>query len=138
MPLILQIAYEASLLKTRERLLSSNGFEVKSALGSDELKQMPRENFLAAAALLVGHAASMEDRQQIVAWTKQHYPDLPVVALRKSATSEPIPGADITADREDPSQWLEAIKKIVASSACIVVGKVATMAGPALSHLLRI
>ena len=137
MPLIVQVAYEASLLKTRERLLSANGFDVKSALGSKELKQIPREHFLAAAALLVGHATDTEEREHIVSWAKQNYPDLPVVALRKSTTSEPIRGADVTADREDPSQWLEAIKKVAASSACIVVGKVAALAAPALSQLLR-
>jgi two-component system chemotaxis response regulator CheY len=97
---IFQIAYTQSLVFERAELLNARGYEVRSALGNEaamtELKACTEGYDL----FIVGHAAPLEVRAEMVQWLKQHYPTVKILAVHPPQCPQ-LPVADYNAGLEE-------------------------------------
>ena len=62
---IFQIAYDESLLITRNELLKSRGYKVVSAFGNDEAERLLKKS-QSYSLFIVGHATSTEKREEML------------------------------------------------------------------------
>jgi DNA-binding response OmpR family regulator len=108
---VLQIGYYPMLLQTRHMMLEQDGYEVFSALGNEQAKQ------IAAArsfdAIVIGFSGTLPDRQELLRWIKQNVERTPVVMLQ-AHTNDKFPEADVLALSEDPKVWLAAVRQATA------------------------
>jgi PleD family two-component response regulator len=104
---ILHVEYDRSLLATRHVLLETAGFEVISCFDGRAAREVSTGsvNF---DLFLVGHAASLHERTELVTWIRSNFPNVAVVVLRSRDTDgSPLGDANVIADPE------ELLKKIV-------------------------
>jgi len=80
MPKVFQIAYTSELMFTREAVLQSRGYVVKSVLGNEAAKRVLKSG-ADYDLFIVGHTASQEARQEIVHWVREKFPRAEVLAL---------------------------------------------------------
>ena len=103
---ILHVEFDRTLLAVRHALLESAGFEVISCFSG----LATREVSTATAPFdlfLIGHAAPVAERNELVAWMKSNFPRTTVVVLRPRETdSSPI--GDVTTTVE-PADLVKAI-----------------------------
>jgi hypothetical protein len=104
---ILQIGYDTTLLQTRALLLRRQGYRVISAMGNGTA-------FSAAATervdlVLIGHSAPVGIRENAVIHFKDHFPSLPVIALRPDSFHCGLQNADYNADADEPDDWLNTV-----------------------------
>jgi DNA-binding response OmpR family regulator len=103
---ILHVEFDRTLLATRHALLETAGFEVISCFNATAI----REVSTAAAAFdlfLVGHAAPLAERNELVTWLRSNFPDAAVVVMRTREV-EPCP-AGALATGADPDDLLKTI-----------------------------
>jgi DNA-binding NarL/FixJ family response regulator len=134
MPLIIQVAFDAQLLSTREHLLKSEGFEVISCLGPKAFFALRPEQVHPAAAVVVGHAKDIDDREVLVSQIKTKYPDAKVIALRANEHRATIAEADENVVSDDPRELLAAVKQVASAGACLLLSS-ATLAASVLATL---
>lgn len=111
-PLIFQIAYDNRLAIARSEVLRLHGYEVVSVIGNQSAKVilgMGQHYDL----FLVGHGAPEEVRDEMVAWLRANYTDVPILALN-SAAIPGLAGADYNVKLNGPETWLPVIATAVA------------------------
>jgi hypothetical protein len=103
-PLVAQIAYQREKAAERKNVLRAQGFEVVTVIGNEAAKLVldlsQGWNFF-----IVGHAAPEEVREQMVAWLKDKFPSVPVLALNPPAVQD-LSGADYNVRQNGPELWL--------------------------------
>jgi hypothetical protein len=103
--IIIQIAYNATALEERARMLIDRGHEVISILGnSDALRR--RDQFEHADVVVLGHAADVQIRRKMAQWVKQSFPQLRLVAI-----GEGIPEADVTVAPQQTDELVKAVEE---------------------------
>lgn len=108
MPRILSISYDLNLLRTRQMLLESLGYEVVSAEGFIEaLEKCKAGNY---DLLIMGHSIPHPDKEALIAETKKQCNAL-VLSLRRNEESMPD-GAAEAVDPTRPDLLLEAVKRL--------------------------
>ncbi len=111
---IISVAYDASLLKTREILLVRAGYQVFSFLKISEVLNACRATSF--DLIMVGHSIPLEERKKLVKELRVIC-DTPVLALLRP--NEPrLAGADHCLDSaENPALLLEKVREIFGQSA---------------------
>jgi CheY-like chemotaxis protein len=107
---IFQVAYNEELRRERAELLRSLGYAVMSALNNEAAKTLLtllRPDNLDIALFIVGHAAPVEVRQELVDWLKRNYPRTKILALR--APNDLLPNADYNVLQDEPESWLPVV-----------------------------
>ena len=111
MPKVFQIAYSRELMFTREALMKSCGYAVESALGNDAAK-----NAMEAGGdyhlFVLGHAGSPEERQEMVGYVRQKFPNAKVLALNPPYSARQ-PDADYNVALDGPDKWLAVVQEAV-------------------------
>ena len=79
---IFQIAYTHSLLAARAELLSKRGYKVASALGNEAARKALKVRAETYDLFIVGHAAPLDVRNDMVQWLKENYPRIRILALK--------------------------------------------------------
>jgi hypothetical protein len=111
MPKVFQIAYSPELMFTREAVLKSRGYVVESALGNEHaIKALQAADHY--DLFMVGHAGSQEERQEILGWLRQKFPNAKVLALNPPHVSRQ-PDADLNVTLNGPEKWLAAIQEAI-------------------------
>ena len=104
---IFQIAYAEQIRIARAELLRSLGYPVISVAGNDAAKvlltTLQREN-LGIAIFIVGHAAPIQTRIEMVNWPKTNYPETKILAL--NPPDQQIPNADCNALQDATETWI--------------------------------
>lgn len=100
---IFQIAYDEEAGLGTAELLRGRGYGVISVL-SNEAAKVLLSSFQKYDLFLVGHAAPDECRSAMVAWLKERYSDVKILAL--NPPHRPLPKADYNALASDPESWL--------------------------------
>ena len=105
-PRILSIAYDESLLQTREMILRNAGFDVTSALGFVEAQGLcGKQQF---DLVVIGHTIPRNDKLALIQCAKQRG-GAATLCLRKS--SDPVlKEADYSTDRTDPGALVEEVR----------------------------
>lgn len=106
---ILQIGYDKLQIATRASLLVRQGYRVLSALGNGNA-------FTLASAdrvdlVLIGNSAPIGIRENAACLFKDHFPQIPIVALRSGPLSHDVQYADYNGTVEDPEEWLAVIAR---------------------------
>jgi len=105
---VLHVAFEPQLHGVRHRLMETSGYDVLTVVGENGIHEMDL-TALAVDVVLVDCSASFERRWGLVRSLKLSYPEIPVVALRKDNTDDPISLADHNASLASPADWLDTI-----------------------------
>jgi DNA-binding NtrC family response regulator len=113
---VLQVAYYPTLLETRARMLESAGYHVTSVLGNHEAMKLDRAVITSVDLFVVGFSCPHIVRTAMVQWFKEHYPKIPIVALRLHPW-ETFPEAAAATLSEDPADWIAIISQTLKSSA---------------------
>jgi hypothetical protein len=108
---ILQIAYDESLLITREQLLRSRGYEVVSVMGNEDAKSLLAIPGQYYRLFIVGQAAPQQAREEIAHWLKEQFPKIQVLALN-GPYQDKVVAADLNAILDGPDAWLSAVAKV--------------------------
>jgi hypothetical protein len=108
-PLVAQIAYLHERAAERTDLLRARGFGVVSVVGNEAAKlvlDLSQDwNFF-----IVGTDAAKEVREEMVAWLKTKFPNIPILALNPSA-AQALRGADYNVKQNGPELWLAIVVK---------------------------
>jgi hypothetical protein len=110
---VFQIAYDGRLLSTRAGVLRAQGYKVVSVLGNESAKAVlghGREYDL----FVVGHAAPLESRIEMVAWLKEKYPKAKILALNPP-DYDCLAGADYNARQNGSAVWLSLVTRALAA-----------------------
>jgi DNA-binding response OmpR family regulator len=108
MPRILSVSYDSTLLRTRQMVLESRGYEVVSAHGfTDAVEKCKSGKY---DLLIIGHSIPHNDKRAIIRELNAHCP-APVLALMR-ATEGHL--AEATASVEpNPEQVLAAVESLL-------------------------
>lgn len=110
-PCILSIAYDKSLLLTREWILKAAGFNVTSVLGFADAIAYCRSS--AFDLVVMGHTVPRRDKQALVAEIRGHN-HTRILSLRAFG-EEPLPEADISVEAsEGPDALISAVRSTLA------------------------
>src|SRR5689334_8685916 len=111
MPRILNISYDASLLKTREELLKREGFEVVSMVGYAAAVEAAKSSQYDLA--IIGHSIPLEEKRKLAYELKSHAERIPILSLRRHGTT-PVAEADFSLEAsEGPAALIAMVKKIL-------------------------
>lgn len=110
---ILNISYDAALLRTREELLKREGFDVMSVVGlADAIQAIKNCQYNLA---IIGHSIPREDKRKLVYEIKSCAAHVPVLSLRRHDTA-PLPEADFSLNAfEGPAALVAMVRKIFGS-----------------------
>ncbi len=106
---ILQIGYDKPLLQARALLLGRHGYRVLSALGNGTAFTLATTERI--DVVLIGHSAPIGIRENAAVHFKDHFPEIPVVALRSNSFRDKLQYADYNVAVEDPEEWLKMVAK---------------------------
>lgn len=103
---ILHVEYDRSLLATRHVLLETAGFEVISCFSGTAAREISTGS-AHFDLFLLGHAASLAERSDLVLWVRSNFPGIPILALRSRDTdTSPAAAAGALAE---PQELLAAV-----------------------------
>ena len=107
-PRILSVSYDETLLRTRESLLESQGYSVRSAEGfTDALKYCNAGDY---DLVVMGHSIPHRDKQALFDAIRRSC-DAPVLALLR--VNEPsLPGAAASIDPMEIKTFLETVRTL--------------------------
>lgn len=106
---ILQIGYDKRYLSMRASLLERLGYRVISAISNGNafaLASIQRVDLI-----LIGHSAPTGIRENAASHFKEHFPNIPVIALRSSLRSD-VQDADYSSAFENQDEWLAVVAKV--------------------------
>jgi DNA-binding NtrC family response regulator len=110
---ILNISYDASLLRTREELLKREGLEVVSVVGFSAALEATRKCQYDLA--IIGHSIPRDDKRKLAHEMKICDGHIRILSLRRHDTG-PIPEADFSLEAsEGPAALIDMVKRILAS-----------------------
>ena len=91
---ILNIAYDESLMDSRERILTSAGYTVESV----HLKQDALKHFLAGkfSLVLIGHSVPASDREDLIVLIRAWDRFVPIAFVSPSTAPQSCASADMT------------------------------------------
>lgn len=104
---VFQVAYIEQVCKQRADLLRKYGCGVLSVMGNDAAKAVLTTLRLPAdhtTFFLIGHAAPVPKRKEMVDWLRSRYPRTKILVLNPA--NEQIEGADYNVLRNAPELWL--------------------------------
>ena len=107
---ILHVEFDRVLLTTRHVLLETAGFEVVSCFSSMAAREVSAAN-RRFDLFLVGHAASVHERTDLIMWIRAQFPGIAIVVLR-SRDIDFSPAGDVLAVA-DPDELLKAIVDVL-------------------------
>ena len=105
---IFQITYAHEMAQAREEMLRLWGYRVTSAVGNENAK-MELESKPHVDLFILGHAAPERERSEMVAWLREKYPKVKILALNPS--HESIHSADYNVQLGGPESWLPVVAK---------------------------
>jgi len=105
---IVHVEFDNVLLTTRHALLETAGFEVVSCFGSAAARQVMTDQ-RGFDLFLIGHAASMQERDQLIAWAQSCCPRTPILTITSRDTDQPPKG--VLNAGSGPEDLLRAIDK---------------------------
>jgi len=106
---ILSVSYDEPLLRTRQMLLQTQGYQVTSTQGfSDSLAHCRRGGF---DLFILGHSIPVSDKAQLIK-AFHEVCKAPIISLRRSVGEKKLVGADYAID-PDPEALLELVAGIV-------------------------
>jgi len=98
---ILHVEFDRTLLAVRHALLETAGFDVVSCFSGLAVREVSVST-LPFDLFLLGHAASVSDRNELVAWMRANFPQTAVVALKaRDVDSSPLGDVTTVAEPED-------------------------------------
>lgn len=105
---VFQIAYDEMLLVSRAELLKNRGYEVSSAIGNDGAKRIldKGERY---RIFIVGHAAPLETREEMVSWLKANFPNIKILVVNPPASAI-LAEADYNVVLNGPEAWLSIVE----------------------------
>ena len=106
---ILQVGYDKLLLQTRALLLGRRGYRVISALGNGS--GFALANAERIDLVLIGYSAPTGIRENAANHFKDHFPQIPVVALCSNSSQAGLAYADYSSSVDDAEEWLNIIAK---------------------------
>jgi DNA-binding response OmpR family regulator len=106
---ILSVSYDEVLMRTRQMLLETQGYEVVSSTGFESSLQHCRDGGF--DLFILGHSVPREDKRRIVEAFREACA-APIISLRRNAGEEPVEGADFDIE-PDPEPLLKLIANIV-------------------------
>jgi hypothetical protein len=112
---ILLLAYDRSLLVTREALLRAQGHTVVPVLGNSAALKVSDEELNNVDLIIVGSAGTISSREEAVHHFKKRKANAFVLALRNTLYDSQVQGADLNLCVESPEEWLQAVSQTVAS-----------------------
>jgi DNA-binding NtrC family response regulator len=109
---ILSVSYDDILLRTREMLLKTQGYEVVSALGFvTALQRCQQGNF---DLFVLGHSIPYAEKQKMVETFRQVCP-APIISLRRNTGEQPVDGADYHIE-PDPEPLMQLVVRITSGA----------------------
>jgi DNA-binding response OmpR family regulator len=105
---ILSISYDKALLRTRELMLSREGFEIESAVGFTAAIEACKKGVF--DLVIMGHSIPPADKATIITQLRAMC-DTPILALRRP-NDEPLKSAEYNLDPGDPQTFLSYVKEI--------------------------
>ena len=66
--------------------------------------------------VVIGHCAPVGIRENAANYFKDHFPDIPAVALRSDSLSDKVKFADYNSTAEDPEEWLNVVAQAASQS----------------------
>jgi hypothetical protein len=113
---IFQIAYSDQLRLARHEMLRSLDYAVISVVGNDAAKLLLttlRREDLGIALFIVGHAAPVQTRKEMIDWLKENYPKVRILALNPS--NQPIPEADYNVEQNGQAGWMPLVASVLST-----------------------
>lgn len=109
---VLSISYDESLLRTREWILKSAGFDVTSALGFTQATAHCRNRSF--DLVIIGHSLPWADKAALVQEVRVHNHSRILGLCRHG--EEPVPGIDHSVDPFAVDALLEAVRTVLGKS----------------------
>lgn len=107
---ILHVEFDRTLLTTRHALLETAGFEVISCFSGMAAREVSAGNNH-FDLFLMGHAASMHERTDLITWIRAHFPGISIVVLRSRDTDYSPAGDALSV--ADPDELLKTIVEVL-------------------------
>lgn len=117
-PSVLSISYDESLLRTRELILKSAGFNVTSALGFTQATAQCRDSSF--DLVIAGHSLPWSDKAALVQEVRKHN-HTRILGLRRHG-EEPAPDLDHSIESFTPHELLRAVRTVLGKSASASAG----------------
>jgi DNA-binding NtrC family response regulator len=107
---ILHVEFDRVLLTTRHALLETAGFDVISCFSGTAAREVSAgcSHF---DLFLMGHAASMAERTDLITWIRAQFPGIAIVVLRSRDTDFSPAGDALSV--ADPDELLKAIVDVL-------------------------
>jgi len=106
---ILHVGYDSLLIELREAVLHRHGFSVVTVKGNEAAKQTAPDSF---DLVIVGNGGTLEQRQDIVSWFAERWPNLPILVMHAAAEEE-FPGATVEFIGDTPQDWIVSIRRAI-------------------------
>ena len=97
---ILQIGYDKGQTTTRASLLGQHGYRVISALSNGNAFALASTERV--DLVLIGHCAPIGIRENAASHFKDHFPEIPIIALRSASLRRDVQHADYCGTEDDP------------------------------------
>jgi hypothetical protein len=107
---IFQVAYREEHFLARAHLLRRQGYAVTSAIGNEAAKAV-LPMLPGVDLLIVGHAAPEQTRLDMVAWLRERYPRISILAINPS--HEQLGTLRLNAVYYPPQAWLPLIETVL-------------------------
>ncbi|HEY3616444.1 MAG TPA: hypothetical protein VGK96_06495 [Candidatus Sulfotelmatobacter sp.] len=115
MTTIVQVEYRPSLSAIREEILQCLGHPVVSVVSSQAARNLDLSHS-DVGAVVIGHGAPWQERNDLIAHFKEILPGVPIVAsLRRS--DKPFSKADYNCPADDPPLWVRAVTHALGGTA---------------------
>ena len=108
---ILSIAYDLSLLRTRQVLLEQAGFEVVSTTDLNHALKSLEARDARFDLVILGHSIPREEKKDLIARIQQCC-DIPILALLRP-NEPPVDGAGRSVESMDAKLFLEAVGQLI-------------------------
>jgi DNA-binding NtrC family response regulator len=105
---ILSVSYDEILLRTREMLLRSQGYDVVSALGYADAQECCQEGGF--DVFVLGHSIAYAEKQKLVETFRLVCP-APIISLRRNTGDQLVDGADYHIE-PDPEPLMQLVARI--------------------------
>ena len=107
--ILFQVGFDEKGLNARVELLRRFGHEVISVTHNEAAK-VALGSFRDVDLIVIDYKAQEQARKELVAWLKENYPKVKIVALNPS--KDPLIGADYNVVLNDPDEWLSLLAAV--------------------------
>ncbi len=103
---VLSICYDPRLLHPRHVALKQVGVCVDSVLGTTGAKNLNPAEY---EIVIIGHAAPLAEREQLLRWLRKKAPRARIIALQSSVASAELRSVDVTTEAFNPDECVRAV-----------------------------